>query len=171
MQNGNRELVTDIALGAAAGALATWVMGQVTTLLYEHEDEEAREREDEARDGSSAFGVAAGKIAGLFRRELSDAQQQALGSKLHYALGIGTGASYAVLRHHVPRADALQGTAFGTVFWLLVDEGANPALGFTPGPRRFPWQTHARGLAGHVVFGAVLDTILDGADRVRERFA
>ena len=32
----------------------------------------------------------------------------------------------------------------------FVDEGLNPALGLTPGPDRFPWQAHARGLAGHM---------------------
>lgn len=41
-----------------------------------------------------------------------------------------------------------------------MDEGAVYALGLTPGPANFPWQTHARGLAGHLVFGAVTDATL-----------
>lgn len=42
----------------------------------------------------------------------------------------------------------------------------NPLLGFTPGPRAFPWQAHARGLGGHLAFGLTSDLILDGLDRV-----
>jgi hypothetical protein len=55
----------------------------------------------------------------------------------------------------------LGGLAFGTAFYLLMDEGAVYALGLTPGPTKFPWQTHARGLAGHLAFGAVASTALD----------
>ncbi|MGH7446682.1 MAG: hypothetical protein ACREK1_12185 [Longimicrobiales bacterium] len=58
MRNGNG-LLTDIALGAAAGLAATWVMGHVTSYMYEHEDSAAREREDAAREGRTAYGVAA----------------------------------------------------------------------------------------------------------------
>jgi hypothetical protein len=53
-----------------------------------------------------------------------------------------------------------RGVAFGTAFWLMMDEGAVYALGLTPGPTAFPWQTHARGLAGHLTFGAVADATL-----------
>jgi len=33
-------------------------------------------------------------------------------------------------------------------FFLLVDEAAQAALGFAAPPQEFPWQTHARRLAG-----------------------
>jgi hypothetical protein len=42
----------------------------------------------------------------------------------------------------------------------VMDETATPALGLTPGPRAFPWQAHARGLAGHLVFGSVANATL-----------
>lgn len=48
---------------------------------------------------------------------------------------------------------------------LLVDEAATPALGLTPGPTAFPWQTHARGLAGHLAYGVATETALDVLDR------
>jgi hypothetical protein len=41
-----------------------------------------------------------------------------------------------------------------------MDETLTPALGLTPGPDAFPWQTHARGLAGHLVFGTVANGVL-----------
>jgi uncharacterized membrane protein YagU involved in acid resistance len=54
--------------------------------------------------------------------------------------------------------------AFGVAFWLLVDEVGNTVLGLTPPPAEFPWQTHIRGLAGHVVFGLVTETVLELAN-------
>ncbi len=161
-------LLADLALGAAAGVAATWVMGQATTYLYEHEDPLAREREDSARGGKTAYGVAAEKVAGAMGRPLSDQQRAKLGAGIHWALGAGAGAAYAALRRRVPYMDAGQGLAFGATFFALMDEGANTALHLTPPPSAFPWQAHARGLAAHLVFGLVTDTVLDVADRLRD---
>ena len=74
-------------------------------------------------------------------------------------VSIGGGVLYSVLR--VPAVRAGRGLAYGTAFWLVVDEGLTPLLGFAPGPLAFPWQTHARGLLGHLVFGAAADTALE----------
>jgi hypothetical protein len=72
-------LMTDLAKGAVAGAVATWVMGQATTYMYEHEDESAREREDEAREGTTAYVAAAEKGANLLGRELSEERAARVG--------------------------------------------------------------------------------------------
>jgi len=162
----DHDLLTDVVKGAVAGLFATWVMGYATTYLYEAENEQARQREDEARDGKTAYGVAAEKTAEILGRELSEEQRQQAGSAIHWALGIGTGAAYGALRHRVPGADAGNGLLFGTAFWAVVDEGANVALGLTPGPSAFPWQTHARGVAGHLVFGVAAETALRAMDRI-----
>ncbi len=162
----NAGLARDLALGAAAGAAATWAMDRVTTYLYEHEDPRARRREDEARGGTTAYGTAAAKAAGALGIGLEPEARQKAGAALHWGFGIGAGALYGALRRRVPAADAAQGAAFGAAFWLAVDEVANAALGLTPGPAAFPWQAHARGLAGHLVFGTVADSVLDLADRV-----
>jgi hypothetical protein len=167
MKPNGRHVATDIALGALAGAAATWVMGKATTYLYEHEDEAVRHREDEARGGRTAYVVAAGRAAAAVGRTLDEEQENKLGAAIHWGLGVGAGAFYGAMRGRIPGADWGQGTAFGTAFWLVVDETANPVLGLTPGPAAFPWQTHARGLAGHLVFGVVADTVLDVADAVR----
>lgn len=161
-----RGLATDLALGALAGVAATWLMDRATTYLYEHEDEAARREEDEARGDRTAYGVAAQKVAKSVGQDLDEEQEQTLGAAIHWVLGIGAGALYGAMRHRVPGIDLGQGAVFGTAFWLLVDEAANPILGLTPGPVAFPWQTHGRGLAGHLVFGIVADTVLDMADEV-----
>jgi hypothetical protein len=155
-----RSAVADMIDGAIAGAVATWVMGKVTTYLYEHEDKAAREREDRARQGKTSYVVAADKAAQLAGAKLSEDERQKYGSAIHWALGIGAGALYGVLRPRMESAALARGLAFGTAFWLVMDEGAVYALGLTPGPTAFPWQAHARGFAGHVTFGAVADAAL-----------
>src|SRR6185295_17670749 len=44
-----RSLATDIALGAVAGAAATWLMDLTTTALYEREPKAIQDQENEAR--------------------------------------------------------------------------------------------------------------------------
>jgi hypothetical protein len=153
-------LIANFIAGGVAGAVATWAMGKATELLYETEDKTARDREDAVRGGTSAFGVAAEKVANLAGRSLSKKQSEGEGSRLHWALGIGAGAVYGALRSRVPDVGAAGGLGFGTAFWALMDEGVVYALGLTPGPTKFPWQAHARGLAGHLVYGAATDAVL-----------
>jgi uncharacterized membrane protein YagU involved in acid resistance len=98
--------------------------------------------------------------------ELEPIVEERAGRALHWALGIGAGALYAALRPRFGGFDLGRGVGFGTGFWLLVDEAVTPLLGLTPGPGAFPWQTHVRGLAGHVIFGTVTDSTLDVLDRV-----
>ncbi len=156
----------DLIKGAIAGAVATWMMGKVTDTLYEHEDRGARRREDRARGGKSAYGVAAEKAARGLGASLRGKESEQAGAALHWALGIGAGAVYAVLRRRFDSVGRAAGFGFGTAFWALVDEGVVPALGLTPGPRAFPWQAHARGLAGHLTFGTVTDGTLRLLDAV-----
>jgi uncharacterized protein DUF1440 len=163
---GRRGIGEDLIKGAIAGAVATWVMGKVTTVLYEREDRWARRREDDARGGKTAYGAAAEKAASMVGHTLDDQGRERLGSAVHWALGVGSGALYAVLRRRFDAVGRAAGAGFGTMFWATVDEGVVPALGLTPGPRAFPWQTHARGLAGHLTFGTVTDGTLRLLDAV-----
>lgn len=126
-------LRNDVIKGAIAGAVATWVMGRVTSAMYERGGQHQREE---------------------------------LGSGIHWALGIGAGAAYAVLRRRFHALGRTAGLGFGTAFWALLDEGLGPTLGLTPGLRKLPWQTHARGLAGHLTFGTVTDGTLRLLDAV-----
>lgn len=168
MKPADRNVLADFALGAVAGAAATWIMGNVTTFLYEREDEQARRREDRARGEKTAYEVAAEKAAGLTGRQLSEEERKKLGTAIHWATGIGAGALYGVLRRRLGGrglvSDLATGAAFGAAVWLLLDEVGNVALGLTPGPTAFPWQTHARGLAGHLVLGLATEGAMQAAD-------
>jgi hypothetical protein len=156
----------DLLKGAVAGAVATFVMGKLTGYMYEHEDRDARRKEDEVRGGRSSYEAAAEKAASAAGTSLDRRQRQQLGSSIHWALGMGAGAAYAVLRRRYQGLGSAAGTAFGTGFWAFMDEGLVPALGLTPGATEFPWQTHARGLVGHLTFGTVTEGTLRLLDRV-----
>jgi hypothetical protein len=162
----HRRIRDDLIKGAIAGAVATWVMGKVTNAMYAREHPRARSQEDDARQGKTAYGAAAEKTAVLLGKHLEGERRERLGSALHWALGIGAGAAYAVLRRRFDAVGGAAGFGFGTAFWAVVDEGLVPALGLTPGPRAFPWQAHARGLAGHLTFGTVTDRTLRLLDAV-----
>jgi hypothetical protein len=159
MSTRRRSLIGDMADGAIAGLAATWVMGKVTSALYARENSAARQREDSARGGKTSFGVAAEKLAHAVGRDLSDDERKKYGSAIHWSLGIAMGAVYGAMRGRVPHADVAHGLLFGTLFFLTVDEIGTTALDLTPGPSHFPWQTHARGLAGHLTYGAVADRL------------
>lgn len=153
-------IARDVMEGAIAGALATWLMGKVTEYLYEHEDKQAREREDNARGGKTAYGVAAEKVADLVGISLSNDKRKQAGKQIHWALGMAAAAAYAGIKGGSGNIDPLRGLGFGTVVWAVMDETLTPMLGLTPGPKAFPLETHARGLAGHLVFGASVDAAL-----------
>jgi len=163
-----RSLATDIALGAAAGAAATWLMDRTTTALYEREPKPVKDRENKARGGRTAFEIAAERGADLIDAKLDDDLRKEAGTAIHWSVGIAAGAAYGALRHKLPMRVG-SGLAFGTAFWLAVDEAANTLLKLTPSPRAFPWQTHARGLAGHVVHGSAVESVFDVADLISAR--
>lgn len=155
--------------GLIAGAFATWVMGKVTALLYEREDPNAREREDTARHGRTSHEVAAQSVARLAGRELSREKRARLGKVLSWSLGILAGVLYAFGTGR-KRRGLWAGPAFGAGMFLTVDEGLNTAFGFTPPPGAFPWQAHARGLAGHLVYGVAADVVMRATEPLAQRF-
>lgn len=164
--NTNGGAGADLLRGAIAGVVATWLMNQATTWMYEHESEEAKGQENQARGDRSAYESAAERAASVAGVRLSDGQRSQAGTAIHWGTGIAAAALYALLRKRWPAASAAKGLPFGAGFFLVLDEVLNPLLGLTPGPQAFPWQTHVRGLGGHLAFGATTELVLEGLDRV-----
>jgi hypothetical protein len=162
----NDGIAADLIKGALAGAAATWLMGHVTTWIYERESEEIRKQENEARGDRTAYEIAAEKLAGSIGASLGKDERARVGAALHWSTGIAAGMAYAAMRRQAPAIAAAKGLAFGTGFFLLVDEFLNTALGFTPPPAAFPWQAHARGLGGHLAYGMATELVLEQLDRV-----
>ncbi|HEY6136421.1 MAG TPA: DUF1440 domain-containing protein [Thermoanaerobaculia bacterium] len=161
MHTKRRSLALDILLGAAAGAAGTYLMDKVTTLAYEREPKAAQEREENARGDKTAYVKAAQKLGA------PEEMQEAIGQAIHWSLGVGAGALYGVLRNRMRKLGLGSGLAYGAAFWLVMDEGATALLQLTPPPQRFPWQTHARGLAGHLVLGGTIEAAFDAVDLAR----
>ena len=111
--------------------------------------------------------MAAEKGAKLAGRKISKDERKKIGGAIHWSIGVTSGAIYGLLRNRSEHVGIGSGLAYGLAFYLLVDEAALTALGVSPPPKAFPWQTHARGLAGHLVLGAILDGVFDAADLIR----
>lgn len=157
-------ITVDLAKGALAGAVAWWAMDQVLIFFYDHEDPSDRRRETSARAGVPALEAVAERGASAAGIPLTEREREMAGTAVQWTVGVGLGAVYGALRRRVPAARAGRGIGYGAVASLLVDEGLIPLLGFAPGPEAFPWQTHARGFVGHLVYGAVAEAVLRGLD-------
>ena len=149
-----------LARGALAGAAAWWAMDQTLQFIYDRQSAAVRLRESDARGGIPALEVLAHDFAGMAGYPLSERERRMGGTILQWVTGIGTGAIYGALREHLPGRGIGRGLGYGAAFSVVVDEGIVPLLGLAPGPAAFPWQTHARGFLGHLVFGAVTEALL-----------
>lgn len=110
--------------------------------------------------------VLAEELAGEAGVVLDEDQRRSGGTILQWTTGVGTGVIYGALREKLPESVMARGLGCGATIWLLVDEGLTPLLGLSPGPFAFPWQTHARGLVGHLVFGLVAEAVMVGWEQL-----
>jgi hypothetical protein len=162
------DVALDALKGAAAGAVGVWAMDRVTWWLWDREDPAALRREVRARPGGlDPAHAVANRVAGLVGTELEPRQPHPAGTAVHYALGMGPGAAYAVARRRFPAVATGAGLMYGLTLSLAEDEGMAPLLGLAGGPTEYPWQAHVRGLVGHLVLGAVTHAVLDLLDRAR----
>lgn len=160
-ETGVSSVLADVAIGAAAGAIAVWVMDRMDWFAYNHEPEEARQRTIAARpNGMDPAHVMANKMT---EEEIS--QPHPAGIAVHYSLGVAPGALYGALHEKVPGLSAGRGSLFGLGLFLMQDEGLNAVTGLSGKPRQYPWQAHARGLAAHILYGVVMDSIVRLAKR------
>lgn len=147
--------------GAIAGAAGVFIMDRITWYMYKHEDPMAYKEEKEAQvDGKYAAHVAASKMADAVNAQLSERQLYTAGKSVHYLMGILPGALYGAYRHRVNGLNSWRGLLYGAGLFIMMDEIVAPLLGLTSGPRAYPWQAHARGLAGHLALGATTDATL-----------
>lgn len=167
---GGGSALADVLIGAAAGAAAVWAMDRVDWFNFRREASEARQRTQAIRPGGmDPAHVIADTAARSLGQELKPREENGGGKTVHYALGTISGALYGTLRHRVPAVTAGGGTLFGLGMFFLQDEGLNAMLGLSAKPRRYPWQTHARGFVAHAVYGLVLNAALKRSDHLRRR--
>lgn len=146
--------------GAAAGATAWMAMDATLRFIYNRHSPEVRRSEREARHGVPALEVLADRLSSALGLSLTSRQRQVGGTALQWAMGISAGITYAALRHRLPGTGLSRGLLYGASVSILVDEGLTRLLGLAPSPARFPWKTHVRGFAGHLVYGATVEAAM-----------
>ena len=154
--------LVDAARGAVAGAVATWLMDLVTTGLYEAQSAEVTEREKAAQpNGKSSVENLLDRIETETGFVVDPDQRPMVLQAMHYALGIGPGAIYGVLRNRLPLVGAARGLLFGLVIFAVNDEYVNMKLGLAGPIEAYPVETHWRGLVGHATLGVATDTTIE----------
>ncbi|HVM30050.1 MAG TPA: hypothetical protein VM305_04690 [Candidatus Limnocylindrales bacterium] len=155
-------MLTDALRGAVAGAVATWVMDQVTTAMLKSQPDEATRREEEARpNGKSAIANLVDRVESVTGFEADGKTRPRVESAVHYGLGIVPGALYGLLRRRVPLLGAGGGLVFGALLWALNDEWLNSQLGLSGPLDAYPAVTHWRGFVGHAVLGAMTESTIE----------
>jgi len=156
----------DAALGAAAGIVGTTAMMPVTELFYRLEPARLRRKEAALRRNEPVEKLAA-RLMKLMGGEATKDQTKCLGQAIHWGIGAACGAIYAVFRPYLPVLSKARGLPFGVLFFLVVDEMLNTALGVAGPPQRYPMAAHARGLIGHIAFAVATDGTLRAANAAR----
>jgi hypothetical protein len=151
--------------GGVAGAVGVWVMDVVTWFLYRRQSRATTAKEKVARKfGKDPGHAAARHLARLAGSDAATSEPNAGGILVHYLLGIGPGMVYAKLRHSRPAVTAGKGAAWGAGLYVVNDLVAGRLLRLMGPQRRYPWQAHARGVAGHVVLGVATHAVLEALD-------
>lgn len=155
--------LTDAVVGSLAGYGATLVMERASTKMYGAQSESLRQREEQLRIEMPTTTLVR-KLAEAADKKVRD-QAQRLGMWVHYAFGAAGGPAAAWLMRR-GLAGVPAGVAVGIGMWVAADEGANAVLGLTPPATEFPFVTHARALAAHLVYGFALGALLGTARRI-----
>ena len=148
------------------GFVATQVLDVVSHLLYVGLDKQIIADEERARGNKQAFEVAVQKIAAIFGRELTESEMKFWGWKFHRSFGMAGALQFMQLRKAIPAVGYGYGIPYGIAFWALADEFGIWAAGLVPGPQKFSWQSHARGLVGHMVWGMAAELTARSYDMI-----
>jgi uncharacterized membrane protein YagU involved in acid resistance len=151
--------------GLVAGAIGAFVMDRATWVFQDSQKRQTIERErmawPEGLDVSHALGYRLARLAGV---AVEKDQPSTLGMVTHYLLGIAPAILYAALRERDLRFAADRGMLYGVLIFALWDEGLSVATRIAGPPQDYPWQTHLRGLVGHLALGAATHLALSALE-------
>ena len=154
--------------GAVGGLAASYVMDQFQAAWIALASDGGKGKPDASSESDEpATEKAASAVSeGLFGHELTRAEKKVGGSVVHYAVGGLTGALYGAATEVAPSLATGAGLPYGTAVWLVVDEGAVPALGLSKPVTEYPLSNHLYALVSHFVFGVTTDVVRRGVRRV-----
>jgi Protein of unknown function (DUF1440) len=161
--------------GLVAGLVASWAMNRFQDvwgslskdsvsddISSDHDRESSNPKTNQSAEETQddATVKAASVISeNLFNHKLSSDEKKCAGPAVHYATGAAGGFVYGVAAELAPEITKGAGLPYGAAFWLVVDEGLVPLLGFAKGPSEYPLSAHAYALASHLVFGATAEGV------------
>jgi hypothetical protein len=149
--------ILTLALGVVFGFAASRLMDVVTGWFYRGQSEASRQLEEQVAPGGTLL-IGGRKVAGWFGRQVSDEQAAKIGLTVHRSLGVLYGIIAAALVSY-GAAPLLTGLLVGAAAFVIVDEAANSLL-FTPPPWVYPFESHLRGIVGHLALGVILGALL-----------
>lgn len=161
--------------GLVAGLVASWAMNRFQDVWVSLSRDSASDDEssdldrkaansnnkqpDNESDDDATVKAASTLSEGVFGHELTPEQKKIAGPAVHYATGAAGGLIYGAVAEFAPEIAKGAGLPYGGAFWLVVDEGLVPLLGFAKGPSEYPLSAHAYALASHLVFGATAEGV------------
>jgi putative membrane protein len=160
--------MADVAKGAVAGLVAGLVASFVMSEFQSFWKKAAGgdDQTDQQSKDEPATVKAAEKIAEVATdHNLEPDEKKIAGPLMHYLMGGTSGLIYGAASELVPEATVAGGLPFGAAVWMIADNIAVPALGFSKPPTDFGLSTHAYALASHLIYGmtteAVRETVRD----------
>lgn len=157
-QMGDTSTVAKIAhgvlVGLIAGAAASFAMDRfqaaVTAMSSSDNDDGSEPATEKAADAIARMATGV---------EVPKADRPLAGQAVHYALGLGLGAAYAVAAEFQPAVTSGYGSVFGIATATLLDEAAVPAVGLGKAPWKADLKATVYSYASHLVFGGVAELV------------
>lgn len=161
---GGRQLLRNAVIGIAAGLSASWIMNRLQAVVgaATSDDGGSKVGGEEKPTTVKAADMLSETVTG---EPVPERYDKPAGSAAHYGFGAFLGGLYGAWGAVMPSVRSGFGTAYGAGVALVADEALVPAAGLMPPPLRMPAQTHAYGIASHIIFGVALE----GSRRVFQR--
>jgi uncharacterized membrane protein YagU involved in acid resistance len=148
--------------GLAGGLVASFVMDRFQEAWLALAPPPKRSSKGEPATEKAASAVSENVLG----HELTKAEKKLGGAAVHYAVGGLTGGAYGAAAEFAPAVAKGVGLPYGTAVWLVIDEGAVPALGLSKPVTEYPLSNHAYALASHFVFGVTTDLVRRGVRKL-----
>ncbi len=168
-RNREPEVWKGVAAGLVGGLVASWTMNQVFAIWskIKQSDAEPEQSSQKGANTDPATLKLAKKLSReVLHQEIPKEHIQKAEAAVHYGFGTMMGALYGGLAEYLPQTKAGFGTAFGLGLFATADEIAVPLIGLSGKPTEVPKESHALGLAAHVVYGVTAELVRKGTRRL-----
>jgi putative membrane protein len=152
-------LTRTLLTGAAAGLLASAVVGRVDKLTDRLVSDAQKRREKNVREDS------AHKLAGphfarkIVGHEISRKEERRARAVFGVTYGLVWGLIYTGVRERFPSVRRCMGLPFALPFFFGCDGGLAPLLGVSPGIQKIPWQVNAKEMGNHIAWTITAETL------------